>query len=106
MISLVQSVTSLRREYGKHNDYKSSGTNKKRAKQRSEKNRHSEKCSCFTDFKRMVRKEINMKVATTIRLPEEMKRAIEKEADRTGLSFNETVCVMLSDWLTNKAHRC
>ena len=47
-----------------------------------------------------------MKVATTIRLPEEMKRAIEKEADRTGLSFNETVCVMLSDWLTNRAHRC
>lgn len=47
-----------------------------------------------------------MKVATTLRLPEEMKRAIEKEADRAGLSFNEAVCVMLSDWLTNKAHRC
>ena len=52
------------------------------------------------------RKEQGMKVATTLRLPEEMKLAIEKEADRAGLSFNETVCVMLSDWLTNKAHRC
>ena len=38
---------------------------------------------------------------TTIRLPDELKRKIQQEADRLGISFNAYVLEILEKYMTN-----
>ena len=39
---------------------------------------------------------------TTIRLPVELKRQLQQEADRDGLAFNQLVLMILSEWLSHQ----
>ena len=39
---------------------------------------------------------------TTIRLPDEMKEKLQKEANKRGMSFNQLVLIILEDWSTRE----
>ena len=39
---------------------------------------------------------------TTIRLPDEMKKGLQKEADKRGMSFNQLVLIILKEWVSRK----
>lgn len=44
----------------------------------------------------------NPREQTTIRIPAGLKKMIQQEADRKGISFNQLVLLVLKEWITPK----
>ncbi len=39
---------------------------------------------------------------TTVRLPNDMKEKLQKEADKRGMGFNQLVLIILNEWFIGK----